>query len=117
MVFTNNETLVNQVEIGARFDDSYHHEIRFKINAKREVEQNTASVPDFREANYQLHSIDWEIIRVDREEDQGIEVKLYYNNIVRKNHTGQEQYIPNRNYPKWMNSRGGQSDSEVRLSD
>ena len=63
LVFTNNETLVSQVEVGARFDVSDHHEIRFKINAKREVEQNTASVPDFGEANYQglrhhLQSID-----------------------------------------------------------
>ena len=39
LVLTNNETLVSQVEIGARFDVSDHHEIRFKINAKREVEQ------------------------------------------------------------------------------
>ena len=51
--FTNNETLVSQVEIGARFDVSDHHEIRFKINAKRKVEQNTDLVPDFRKANYQ----------------------------------------------------------------
>ena len=55
MVFTNNETLVSQVEIGAKFDVSDHHEIRFKINANREVEQNTALVPDFRKANYQGH--------------------------------------------------------------
>ena len=40
LVFTNNETLVNQVEIGTRFDVSDHHEIIFKINGKREVEQN-----------------------------------------------------------------------------
>ena len=55
--------MVSQVEIGVRFDVSDHHEIRFKINAKREVEQNTALVPDFRKANYQglrhhLQSID-----------------------------------------------------------
>ena len=77
LVFTNNETLGNQVEIGARFDVSDHHEIRFKINAKKEVEQNTALVPDFRKANYQglrhhLQSIDWEGIEVGREEDQNI---------------------------------------------
>ena len=53
LVFMNNETLVSQIEIGVRFDVSDHHEIRFKINAKREVEQNTALVPDFRKANYQ----------------------------------------------------------------
>ena len=63
LVFTNNETLASQVEIGAKFDVSDHHEIRSKINAKREVEQNTALVPDFRKANYQglrhhLQSID-----------------------------------------------------------
>ena len=46
---TNNETLVNQVEIG----DSDHNEIRFKINAKRKEEQNIALMPDFRKANYQ----------------------------------------------------------------
>ena len=69
LVFTNNETLVSQVEIGARFDVSDHHQIRFKINAKREVEQNTALVPDFRKGNYQglrhhLQSIYWEGIIV-----------------------------------------------------
>ena len=115
MVFTNNETFVSQVEIGARFDVSDHHEIRFKINAKREVEQNTALIPDFRKANYQdlrhhLQSIDWEGIGGGREEDQNIEVELHYNSIVRDIHTGQELYIPkrrirsNRNYPKWMNN-------------
>ena len=51
----NNETFTSQVEIGARFDVSDHHEIRFKINA--EIEQNTALVPDFRKANYQLPQI------------------------------------------------------------
>ena len=54
-VFTNNETLVSQVEIGAIFGVSDHHQIRFKINAKRKIEQNTALVPDFRKANYQGH--------------------------------------------------------------
>ena len=44
----------------------------FKINAKREVEQNTALVPDFRIANYQglkhhFESIDWEGMRVGKE--------------------------------------------------
>ena len=34
LVFTNNETLVSQVEIAARFDVSDHYEIRVKINAK-----------------------------------------------------------------------------------
>ena len=63
LVFTNNETLINQIEIRARFDVSDHHEIRFKINVKREVEKNTTLVPDFRKANYQglrhhLQSID-----------------------------------------------------------
>ena len=52
LVFTNNEILVSQVEIGAKFDVSDHNEIRFKINAKK-VEQNTVLVPDFRKANYQ----------------------------------------------------------------
>ena len=110
MVFTNNETLINQVEIGAKFDVSDHHEIRFKISAKREVEQNTALVPDFRKANYQglrhhLQIIDWKGIGVGREEDQNIEVELHYNSIFRGIHTGQKQYIPNRgirsnrNYP------------------
>ena len=33
LVITNNETLVSQVEVGARFNVSDHHEIRFKINA------------------------------------------------------------------------------------
>ena len=41
LVFTNNETLVSQVEIGDIFDESDHNEIRFKINAKRK-EQNIA---------------------------------------------------------------------------
>ena len=115
LVFTNNETLVSQVEIGARFDVSDNHEIRFKINAKREVEQDAALVPDFRKANYQslrhhLQSIDWKGMGVGREEDQNIEVGLHYNSIIREMHTWQEQYIPkrriksNRNYPKWMNS-------------
>ena len=36
LVFTNNETLVSQVErLGTRFDVSDHHEIRFKIIVKR----------------------------------------------------------------------------------
>ena len=107
--------MVSQIEIKARFDVSDHHEIRFKINAKREVEQNTALVPDFRKANYQglrhhLQSIDWKGIGVGREEDQSIEVDLHYNSIVREIHIGQEQYIPkrrirsNRNDSKWMNS-------------
>ena len=70
----NKETLVSPVEIGARFDVSDHHEIKFKINAKEEVEQNTALVPDFRKANYQgfrhhPQSIDWEGIGVGREEE------------------------------------------------
>ena len=78
--------MVSRVEIGARFDVSDHHEIRFKIYAKRETEQNTALVPDFRKANYQglrhhLQSIDWEGIGVGREEDQSIEVELHYNSI------------------------------------
>ena len=82
-----------------RFDVSDHHEIRFKINAKRKVEQNTALVPDFRKVNYQgfrhhFQGIDWEGIGVGREEDQNIEVELHYNIIVREIHTGQEQYIP-----------------------
>ena len=86
LVFMNNETLVSQVEIGARLDVSDHHEIRFKINAKREREQNTALVTDSRKANYQglrhhLQSIDWEGIGVGREEDKSIEVELHYNNI------------------------------------
>ena len=93
LVFMNNETLVSQAEIGARFDVSDHHEIRFKIIAKREVEQNTALLPDFRKANYQdlrhhFQSIDWEEIGVGREEDQNIEVELHYNSIVRGIHTG-----------------------------
>ena len=107
--------MVSQVEIGAKFDVSDHHEIRFKINAKREIEQNTALVPGFRKANYQglrhhLQSIDLEGIGVGREEDQNIEAELHYNSIVREIHTGQEKYIPkriirsNRNNPKWMNS-------------
>ena len=71
LVFMNKETLVSQVEIGARFYVSDHHEIIFKINAKREVERNTALVPDFRKANYQglrhhLQSRDWEGIGVGR---------------------------------------------------
>ena len=53
LVFTNSETLVSQVEIGDRFDESDHNEIRFKINAKRKEEQNIALMPDFRKANYQ----------------------------------------------------------------
>ena len=89
----NNETLASQVEIRARFDVNDHHEIRFKINAKREVEQNTALVPDFRKANYRglrhhLQSIDWEGMVVGREEDQNIEVELHYNSIVKETHTG-----------------------------
>ena len=43
LVFTNSETLVSQVEIAARLDVSDHHEIRFKINADRKVEQNNFS--------------------------------------------------------------------------
>ena len=89
--------MVSQVEVGARFDISDHHEIRFKINAKRKVEQITALVPDFKKANYQglrhyLQSIDWEGIGVGREKDQNIEVELHYNGIVREIHTWQEQY-------------------------
>ena len=95
-----------------RLDVSDHHQIRFKVNAKKEVEQNTALVIVFRKANYQgLRHTYWEGIRVDREEDQNIEVELHYNKIVREIHAGQEQYIPkrrrpwsNRNVPKWMNS-------------
>ena len=83
LVFTNNETLVSQVEMGAKFDVSDHNKIRFKINAKRKVEQNTALVPDFRKANYQglryhLQSIDWEVIGVGRGEDQNNEVEMQY---------------------------------------
>ena len=71
LVLTNNETLVSQDVVGARFDVSDHLEIRFKINAKRKVEQNAALVPDFRKANYQglrnhLQNIDWEGIGVGR---------------------------------------------------
>ena len=33
LVFTNSETLVSQVEMGDRFDESDHNEIRFRINA------------------------------------------------------------------------------------
>ena len=88
----NNETLVSQVEIGVRFDVSDHHEIRFKINAKRKVEQNTALVPDFIKANYQglTPSPEYRLegIGVGREEDQNIEVELHYNSIVREIHTG-----------------------------
>ena len=69
--------MVSLVEIGARFDVSDHHEIRFMINAKRQVEQNTALVPDFRKGNYQglrhyFQGINWESIGVSREEDQNI---------------------------------------------
>ena len=37
LIFTNNEILVSQVEVGVKFDVSDHHKIRFKNNAKREV--------------------------------------------------------------------------------
>ena len=78
--------MVSRVEIGARFDVSDHHETRFKINAKREVEKNIALVPDFRKANYQglrhhFQGINWERIGVGREEDQNIEIELHYNSI------------------------------------
>ena len=87
--------MVSQIEIGPRFDVSDHHEIRFKINAKREIEQNTALVSDFRKANYQglrhhLQSIDCEGIGVGREKNQSIEVELHYNSIVREIHIGQD---------------------------
>ena len=115
LVFTNNETLVSQVEIGARFDVSDHHEIRFKININRKLEQNAALVPDFRKANYQglrhhLQSIDWEEIEVGGAEEQENEVEMQYNSIVREIIRVQEQYIPkkrvrsNKNEPKWMNN-------------
>ena len=115
LVITNNETLVSQVEIGARFDVSDHHEIRFKININRKLEQNAALVPDFRKANYQglrhhLQSIDWEEIEVGRAEEQENEVEMQYNSIVREIIRVQEQYIPkktvrsNKNEPKWMNN-------------
>ena len=89
LIFTNNETLVSQVEIGARFDASDHNEIRFKINAKRKVEQNTVLVPDFRKANYQglrhhLQNLDWEVVGVGRWEDQSNEVEMQYNSIVKE---------------------------------
>ena len=76
--FTNSETLVSQVEIGDRFDESDHNEIRFKINAKRK-EQNIALMPDFRKANNQglrihLQSVNWEEIGVGRGEDRVNEV-------------------------------------------
>lgn len=87
LVFTNNETLVSQVEIRARFDVSDHNKIRFKINAKKKVEQNTVLVPDFRKANYQslryhLQSLDWEGIGVGRQVDQNNGVEMKYNSIV-----------------------------------
>ena len=44
LVFTNS----SQVEIGDRFDESDHDEIRFKINAKRKEDKNKALMPDFR---------------------------------------------------------------------
>ena len=116
LVFTNNEALINQVEIGDKFDASDHHEIRFKINARREVEQNTAMVPDFRRANYQglryhLREVDWEEVGLDRVEGQERnEADIHYNSLVKQILTAQENYIPKkrirsrRNDPKWMNS-------------
>ena len=64
LVFTNSETLVSQAEIGGRFDESDHMEIRFKIFAKRKEDQNIPLIPDFRKANYQglrthLQSVNW----------------------------------------------------------
>ena len=113
LVLTNSDTLVSQVEIGARFDVSDHNEIRFRINAMRKVEQNTTLVPDFRKANYQglkyhLRNIDWEEISMG--EDPNNEVEMQYNRVVREILNAQEQYIPkrrirsNRNDPKWMNN-------------
>ena len=109
--------LVIQVEIGDRFDESDHNEIRFKINAKRK-EQNIALMPDFRKANYEglrihLQSVNWEEIGVGRGEDQENEVERQYNSIVREIQMAQEQYIPkqrirsSRNFPKWMNNKEG----------
>ena len=56
--------MVSQVEIGDRFDEGDHNEVRFKLNAKRKEEQNIALMPDFRKANYQglkthLQSVNW----------------------------------------------------------
>ena len=87
LVFINNETLVSQVELGDRFDESDHNEIRFRINAKRKEKQNITLMQDFRKANYQglrtcLQSVNWEE-RVGRGEDQENEVDRQYNNIVR----------------------------------
>ena len=112
LVFTNNVTLIDRVEIGDRFDVSDHNEIRFMINAKRIEEHNMALMPDFRKANYQglrnhLQSVNWEEIGAGRVED---EVENQYNDIVREIHLAQEQYIPKRkirsgrNDPKWMNN-------------
>ena len=55
---------VSNAEIGDRFDETDHNEIRFKINAKRKEDQNIALMPDFRKANYQglrthLQSVNW----------------------------------------------------------
>ena len=98
LVFTNNETLVSHVEIGDRFDESDHNEIRFKINAKRKKEQNIALMPDFRKANYQglrthLQSVNWEEIGEGRGEDQVNEVEGQYNGIVRQIQMAQEQLL------------------------
>ena len=115
LVFVNNESLVSQVEIGARFDVSDHHEIRFRINAKKEVEHNAALVPDFRRANYQglkhhLQEIDWAGIGEDRQEGQNYEVEIRYDRLVKEIQEAQDEYIPKKrvrskkNDPKWMDN-------------
>lgn len=115
LVLTKNESLVSQVEIGARFENSDHHEIRFRINAGREVEHNMVLVPDFRKANYQslrhhLQRINWEEIGLGRQDDQNKGVEFQYNFLATETQKAQELYIPkrrirsNKNEPKWMSS-------------
>ena len=115
LVFTNNETLVSQVEIGDRFDASDHNEIRFKINARKKVEHNSVLVPDFRKANYQglrhhLQSLDWELMGRLGGEVQNSDLEIQYNYIVKEILRAQEQYIPkrkirsNKNEPRWMSN-------------
>ena len=53
LLFTTNETLVSNLEVGGRLGNSDHEEIRYNINWEtRQSNENKVMMPDFRKANY-----------------------------------------------------------------
>ena len=115
LVLTNNENMINEVEVGSQLGSSDHREIRFNLEWEVSRDDNLVLVPDFRRANYEglrrhLEGINWELLGLGGG-SQATCVERTYNNLVNAIGEGQQQHIPYRSLrkdnsePKWMTRR------------